>query len=266
MSDPLQLRGQTVLVAGLATRRSVAWATIQALQEAGAEVIATVHTAGRLDAVRKLFPEGRVEVCDVEKAEEIEALGQRLAADQIALAGLVHSIAYGNLRDAKAFEETSREDFLQAVQISAFSLVELTEALLPCLQPGGSIVATSISSLETTAPTYGMMSPAKAALEGCVRFLAGSLGRERGLRVNAVKAGPLKTQSSAGIPGYIENYLHAEQMTFRKAGVRTEEVAETILWLLSPRSSGVTGQGIVVDAGMGLNAFDPAVVKGGAAP
>jgi enoyl-[acyl-carrier protein] reductase I len=99
-------------------------------------------------------------------------------------------------------------------------------------------------------------------------FLAKSLADHAGggVRVNAVKAGPLKTSSSAGIPGYLDNYLFAEQATLRHAALRTEEAADAALWLLSPRSSGVNAQGLVVDAGMGVNFFDADIVRRATAP
>jgi enoyl-[acyl-carrier protein] reductase I len=105
------------------------------------------------------------------------------------------------------------------------------------------------------------MSPIKAALESASRFLAKSFSADTRVRFNTVNAGPLKTSASAGIPGYLDNYLHAEKMTFRKEALKTQEVADVAVWLLSPRSSGVNGQGVVVDAGMGWNFFDEALVK-----
>ena len=111
------------------------------------------------------------------------------------------------------------------------------------------------------AESYGYMAPIKAALDSSVVFLAKSFSTDSKVRFNAVKAGPLKTSSSAGIPGYLDNYLFAEAATLRHEALRTEEVASTVLFLLSPRSSGINAQGLVVDAGMGVNFFDREIVR-----
>jgi len=146
--------------------------------------------------------------------------------------------------------------------VSAFSLVELARAFKPWFADGASVVALGISS-QVTAAAYGYMSPVKAALESIARFLAKSFSTtgDAGVRFNTVNAGPLKTSASAGIPGYLENYLFAEQLTLRHRAVTTREVADAVVWLLSPRSSGVNAQGVIVDAGMGWNYFDESVVK-----
>ncbi len=123
------------------------------------------------------------------------------------------------------------------------------------------MVTISISTTTMAAENYGFMAPAKAALDSAVVFLAKSFKAFSGVRFNAVRAGLLKTSSSAGIPGYLDSYLHGEQATLRKEGLRTEEVAATTLFLLSPRSSGVDAEGIVVDAGMGVNYFDGEIVR-----
>jgi enoyl-[acyl-carrier protein] reductase I len=123
------------------------------------------------------------------------------------------------------------------------------------------VVAISISDTHMAAPGYGFMAPAKAALDSTVVFLAKSFSAFSDVRFNSVKAGPLKTSASAGIPGYLESYLHAESCTLRKRGLATREVADVALYLLSERSSGINAQGLVVDAGMGVNYFDAAVVE-----
>lgn len=115
--------------------------------------------------------------------------------------------------------------------------------------------------LKLVAENYGYLSPIKSTLEGCVRNLAKSFSRISRVRFNSVNAGPLKTSASAGIPGYLENYLYAEKLTMRKMAVRTAEVADTAVFLLSERSSGINGQGIVVNAGMDLNYFDSEIIR-----
>jgi len=184
------------------------------------------------------------------------------AAGITVIHGLVHSIAFANYSDGfKAFQETKRSDFLEATAISSFSLVELARALKPLLDPAASVVSIGISSLLVTPDNYGYMGPIKASLESTSRFLAKSFSADSEIRFNVVGAGPLKTSASAGIPGYLESYLYAEKLTFRKRALATEEVANAVLFLLSPRSSGMNGTTLVVDAGLGSNAFDAEIIR-----
>lgn len=260
MSDFLRLEGKKIVVAGTANRKSVAWFAAKTLEEAGAQVIYSVRSRERAAALAKLLEGKPLYVCDVEREEEISTLAEAVARDFGNVDGLLHSIAFANYADGfKPFHETKRADFLQATAISAFSLVELARAFAPRMNAGASVVSVGISS-QVTAASYGYMSPIKAALESASRFLAKSFSAQ-GIRFNSVNAGPLKTSASAGIPGYLKNYLFAEKLTMRKANVSTQEVADAIVWLLSPRSSGVNAQSIVVDAGMGWNFFDESVVE-----
>jgi len=200
-------------------------------------------------------------VFDLEREAETVAMAAAVGRDHGPVDGVLHSVAFANYsKGIVPFHETDRADFLQATAISAFSLVELARALKPHLRKDASVVAIGISS-QVTAANYGYMSPIKAALESCARFLAKSFSRDTEVRFNTVNAGPLKTSASAGIPGYLENYLFAEKLTFRRRALATQEVADAAVWLLSPRSSGVNGQGVVVNAGMDLNYFDEDVVK-----
>jgi enoyl-[acyl-carrier protein] reductase I len=263
MSDFLQLAGRTVLVTGLANRRSVAWHIARTLEEQGARVVYSVRSTARRQSLAALLGDRTVFVCDVEE----EGAAARLAAELQAaglgpLHGVVHSIAFANYREGmKPFHETSRADFLQATTISAFSLVELARALKPLLVPDASVVTIGISSLQVTPANYGYMGPIKAALESCARFLAKSFSADSAVRFNVVGAGPLRTSSSAGIPGYLESYLYAEKLTFRKRSLATQEVADVAAFLLSPRSSGLNGTTVVVDAGLSCNTFDQEVVR-----
>ena len=260
--DFLGLRDKTFLVAGLANRKSIAWHVGKSLEECGAKVIYTVRSPDRRASLETLLDRREALICDVEDEEQIRSLAEQISKKNISLDGFVHSIAFANYsRGIQPFHETLREDFLQAMTISCFSLVELSRALKLFLKKDASVVAMGISS-QVTAENYGYMSPVKAALESTVRFLAKSFSQESEIRFNCVKASPLKTSASAGIPGYIEQYLYAEKMTLRKRAVTTQEVANAVLFLLSPLSSGINGQGIVVNAGMDMNYFDRALVFG----
>lgn len=260
----LDFTNRRYLVMGVANRKSVAWAIAQGLEAQGAKVVYSVRSQARRESLTKLLAERPAYLCDVEFPEQIDALAAQLEptlATEGAFDGIVHSIAFANYSEGmQPFHETRREDFLQATAISSFSLVEVARAMKPLLKPDASVVTIGISS-QVMAENYGYMSPVKAALESMVRFLAKSFSADTQVRFNSVQAGPLKTSASAGIPGYMENYLYAEQMTLRKRALTTAEVANTALFLLSPMSSGINAQGIVVNQGMDMNYFDRHLVQ-----
>jgi enoyl-[acyl-carrier protein] reductase I len=258
--DFLKVPGKTFLVTGVANKKSVAFFIAKGLIDNGAKVIFSVQNEDNRNKVQNLFPDSAVLICDVESNESIRQLGEYCIKNNIKLAGFVHSIAFANYSEGlKPFHETKVEDFLQATNISCFSLVALANALKISFAEDASIVTISISNTRATA--YGYMGPIKAALDATVAFLAKSLSEISKVRVNAVCAGPLKTSASAGIPGYVNNYLFAEQLTLRKVALKTEEVANTALFLLSPASSGINATGIVVDSGMSCNYFDQDIVN-----
>ena len=249
---------------GVANRKSVAWAVAKLLKEEGASVIYCVRNKKRREELKCLLDDENVILCcDFENSEEIEFLGQEIESNTTGqLSGILHSIAFANYADGiKPFYETKREHFLQATQISSFSLVELSRICKPFLADNASVVTVGISSTEVTAENYGYMAPIKASLEGCVRYLAKSFSKDTKVRFNSVNAGPLKTSASAESLGTFVNYLFAEKLTFRKQALQTNEVANLATFLLSDRSSGINGQGIVIDAGMGLNYFDQDIVQ-----
>jgi enoyl-[acyl-carrier protein] reductase I len=263
MSDFLQIAGKTFLVFGVANKKSVAWLVAKSLEEQGAKVLYSVRSEARKKSLETLLARKPVFVCDVEDEGAAARLaGEIAAAGHAPLHGLVHSIAFANYSAGfKAFHETKRADFLQATAVSAFSLVEIARAFKPNLAPNASVVTIGISSLLVTPDNYGYMGPIKAALESSVRFLAKSFSADSAVRFNAVGAGPLKTSASAAIPGYLESYLYAEKLTFRRKNLETQEVANAVLFLLSEKSSGVNGTTLVVDAGLGANYFDKEVIR-----
>ena len=263
MADFLQLSGKTVLVFGVANRKSVAWFVAKSLEEQGAKVVYSVRSEARRKSLETQLADRPVFICDVEQEGTVERLATDVAAAGHApLAGIVHSIAFANYSEGfRPFYETKRADFLQAAAVSAFSLVEIARAFKPQLTTDASVVTIGISSLQVTPDNYGYMGPIKAALESAVKFLAKSFSANSAVRFNAVGAGPLKTSASAGIPGYLESYLYAEKLTFRKKNLETQEVANAVLFLLSNRSSGVNGTTLVVDAGLGSNYFDQEIIR-----
>jgi enoyl-[acyl-carrier protein] reductase I len=261
-TDFLQLAGKRVLVMGVANRKSVAWHTSRVLLEAGAEVVYSVRSEERRQQLQPLVGKATVLVCDVEFEDQIERLAAELGQQFDVLHGLVHSIAFADYDDQmKPFHETPKRDFLRAFDISCYSLVAVSNALKKILTPDASVVTISISTTRMASENYGYMAPIKAALDSSLAFLAKSFSRFSQVRFNAVSPGLLKTSASAGIPGYVDSYLYAELATLRKAAIRTEEVANTVAFLLSPRSSGINAQRIVVDAGMNTNYFDADFVR-----
>lgn len=262
MFDFLSVAGKRFLVMGVANKKSVAWKIAQLLEQAGAEVIYSVRSEARRASLAKLLGERRVLVCDVEQQAEIDALAEALRGDEQPLAGLVHSLAFADYSDGiKPFHETPRAAFLQAVDISCFSLTAVCNALREHFEPDASVVTIGISTTRMASESYGYMAPIKAALESSLAFLTKSFSRFSRVRFNAVSAGLLKTSASAGIPGYVDSYLYAEQVIPRGQAVTTDEVAATAAFLLSPRSSGIVAQSVVVDAGMAINYFDADVVR-----
>jgi enoyl-[acyl-carrier protein] reductase I len=265
MIDFLKLAGKNILIVGVANRKSVAWHTAKMLMDAGANVLFSVRSETRAESVRKLAPGAPVFVCDVEHQEQIDRLCTEVSGTVPVLHGLVHSVAFADYSAGwKAFHETPRAAFLQAINISCYSLMALSDAFKGILdREEGSVVTISISTTRMAAENYGYMAPVKAALDSSLCFLAKSFSKFSKVRFNAACPGLLKTSASAGIPGYVDSYLFAEKATLRKLAVQTDEVASTVAFLLSPRSSGINAQGIVIDAGMSTNYFDDSIVRQG---
>ena len=262
--DYLALSGKSFLVFGVANKKSVAWHVGKSLAECGAKVTYVVRSPERKESVAKLLAGSDVLVCDVEHEEQIARLRDELAAKGGRFHGLLHSIAFADYTAGmKPFHETPKRAFLRAMDISCYSLMAVSNALKDLLEPDASVVTVSISTTRMASENYGYMAPIKAALDSSLAFLTKSFSRFSKIRFNAVAPGLLKTSASAGIPGYVESYLYAEQIIPRKQAVQTQEAADVAVFLLSPRSSGIVAQNIVVDAGMSINYFDADVVARG---
>jgi enoyl-[acyl-carrier protein] reductase I len=261
--DFLQLTDKSILIFGVANRKSVAWHIGRVLAETGAKCVYVVQNEDVRQNVAKLVDDReKIYVCDVEHEEQIARLREELAGREEKFHGMVHSLAFADFSDGiKPFHETPKKAFLQAVDISCYSLIALSNAMKDLLDPDASVVTISISTTQMASESYGCMAPIKAALDSSLVFLAKSFSRFARVRFNAVAPGLLKTSSSAGIPGYVDAYLYAEQVIPRKKAVATEEVAQVAAFLLSPRSSGINAQRIVVDAGMAINYFDRELIE-----
>jgi enoyl-[acyl-carrier protein] reductase I len=260
--DYLQLAGKNILVLGVANQKSVAYHIARLLEQSGAHVIYAVRTTQRREALSKLLEGREIYVCDVEHPDQIDRLANEVRRGHDGLHGMVHSIAFADYQGRlKPFHETDRSQFLRALDISCFSLIALAGALRDHMATDGSVVTISISTTRMASENYGFMGPIKAALDSSLAFLAKSFSSFSQVRFNAVAPSLLKTSASAGIPGYVDAYLYAEQVIPRRRAVETEEVASVAAFLLSPRSSGINAQSIVVDAGMSINYFDNAIIN-----
>ena len=262
--DYFDVKGKKFLVFGVANKKSVAYFIAKGLIELGAEVILSVLNDEVKKKAEKLFPEAKVYFCDLENEADINMLRTNIVSDHndIIFDGIIHSVAFANFSNGLVpFYETEKKDFLQAVDISCFSLVSIVKSFKDILDPLASVVTISISTTRMASENYGYMAPVKAALESTLAFLAKSFSSFSSVRFNAVCAGLLKTSASAGIPGYVDSYLFAEKATLRHKALSTQEVADTALFLLSPRSSGINAQRIIVDAGMETNYFDKDIIN-----
>ncbi len=259
--DFLGLEGKRILIFGVANRKSVAFHIAEVLKEAGADLVFSVLGQEQAAFVNKAFPGSSVHICDVGDEKQLQSLVSDVGGKG-KIYGIIHSIAFASYTDGfKPFHQTRKDDFLKTMDISCYSFIQIAGLFKPHMDPEGSMVTISISTTRMAAENYGYMAPVKAALDSSICFLAKSMSEDTKIRVNGVGASLLKTSSSAGIPGYIEPYLFAEKATLRKSALKTEEVANVTAFLLSPRSSGINAQTVIVDAGMSVNYFDKTIVK-----
>jgi enoyl-[acyl-carrier protein] reductase I len=253
------LEGRTGLVVGVANKRSIAWAIAQALAGAGMRLAFTYQGARLKENVEELaatVPNAQLYPCDVTSDADIAAMITALEREVGALDTLVHSVAFAQKEDLEgAFVGTSREGFKLAHDVSAYSLVALTRAALPLLEKSGqgSVIAMTYYGSEKVTGNYNVMGVAKAALEAAVRYLAADLG-PRGIRVNAISAGPLNTLAARGIKGFTGILQHHAEKAPLRRNVEPREVGDTALFLASRLSSGITGEVIFVDCGYNIMA------------
>lgn len=248
------LAGKKVLIVGLATDRSIAWGISQAMQREGAELAFTYQNERIKDRVLELSNQlgsQLVMPMDVGIDAEIDAAFALLRAEWGALDVIVHSVAYAP-REALTggfVAATTREAFAVAHDVSSYSLTALARAGLPLMEGrAGAIVTLSYLGAVRSIPSYNVMGLAKASLEANVRFLAADLGA-KGIRVNAISAGPIKTLAAAGIPGFRKMLHHVEQYAPLKRNVTTEDVGNAAAFLCSDLAAGITGETLYVDSG-----------------
>ncbi len=255
------LQGKTALVTGVANRWSIATAIARELHAHGAQIVLTYQGERVKDEVEKLALElsnALVVPCDVSDEASLAALNATIAEKVGTIDTLVHSIAFVKKEDlgGKVYD-TSRNGFALALDISSYSLIALVAHLRPSLNDGASIMALSYYGATAIVPNYNVAGIAKAALEAIVRYLAYDLG-ERGIRVNAISAGPIKTASSRQVAGFSKMIDKVTEASPLRRNITAEDVGRTAVYLASDLSAAITADVHFVDAGYHAMGMSPA--------
>ncbi len=250
------LQGKKGLITGVANKRSIAWAIAQAAHREGAQLAFTYQGERLKESVAELANSlgGNPPLfdCDVANDAQLDAVFQGIKSSFGTLDFFVHAVAFAKREELEAeFLPTSREGFRLALDISAYSLTALAQRAAPIMTDSGSIVAMTYYGAEKVIPRYNVMGVAKAALESSIRYLAFDLGPKK-IRVNGVSAGPVQTLAARGISGFTDMMKIVEAKAPLRRNVLIEEVANAAVFLLSPLSSGVTGEILYVDCGYNI--------------
>jgi len=250
------LAGKKAAIFGVANDRSIAWAISEAFHAEGAELAFTYAGEVLEKRVRPLAEGIGAKIilpCDVTKDEEIEKVFATLKQEWSGVDILIHAIAFANKEDlSNPYVQTSRQGFHLAMDVSAYSFVALARYAAPLMEGRkASILTMTYMGAEKVVPNYNVMGVAKAALEASVRYLAHDLG-PKGIRVNAISAGPIRTLAAAGISGFKDMLHYVSERAPLKRNIDAEEVGKTALYLCSDWGSAVTGEVIHVDAGYNI--------------
>lgn len=253
------VNGKKGVIFGVANERSIAWAIAKRLHEEGMELAFTYAGEAFESRVRPLAESVGARLvlpCDVTRDAEIDAVFETLKKEWGGLDALVHSLAFARKEELKGeFMGTSRAGFALALDVSAYSLVALSRGVAPLMEGrSGAIVTLSYYGAEKVIPNYNVMGVAKAALEASARYLAADLG-PMGIRINTISAGPIKTLAAMGITGFKTILDAVEAKAPLRRNATLDDVAGTALYLLSPLSSGVTGEVVYVDSGFNIIGF-----------
>lgn len=251
------LKDQRALVAGIANERSIAWGIANALYREGAHLVLTCQNERLLGRVQRLaarLGNARVILCDFSDDAQVEAVVRWLQEEWKQLDVLVHSIAYSprELLAGNYLDHLERNAFLQAMDISVYSFAALARAIVsvPLMDRGGALLTLSYLGAERAVPNYNVMGVAKAALESSVRYMAADLG-PRGIRVNALSPGPVRTLAASGISGLHGILSHVEHSAPLRRNVALEDIGHAAAFLCSERAAAITGQVLYVDCGYG---------------
>ena len=249
------MEGKKGLILGLANDHSIAWGIAQALHREGAEIGYTYVGETLERRVRPLAESlgaTLIEPCDVTNDEQIAALMDRARAAFGQIDFLIHAVAYANKEELNGpYLRTTRAGFLTALEVSAYSLTALVKAADDLFAPGASILTLSYHGARKVMPNYNVMGVAKAALEASVYYLAADLG-PRGIRINAISAGPIRTLAASGITGFRSLHRAFAEVSPMRRNVTIEDVGNTAVYLCSDLASSVTGEILYVDGGFNV--------------
>lgn len=246
------LEGKKVLIFGVANNKSIAYGIAAQFKAQGARLAFSYVGDALKKRVEPIAEELDGEFtfqCDVTSDGDIAAAADYVKEQWGDVDIIVHSVAFANREDLKnRYIDTTRDGFKLALDVSAYSLVALCSAFEPLLTPGGSVMTMSYYGAQKVITNYNVMGVAKAALEASVRYLSVDLG-EKGVRVNAISAGPIKTLAASGISGFKNIFNHIEERAPLRRNVTTDDVGRTAVYLASDLSNGVSGEVIFVDSG-----------------
>lgn len=253
------LRGKNIVVMGVANRRSIAWGVTKSLHRAGANLIFTNRQERSYKRLTKLLEQNEIKAklivtCDVADDESIKSAFAEIKDKVGTIHGLVHSVAFANREELQGeYADTSRDGFLLAHDISAYSLVAVTREAKKIMTEGGSIVTQTYIGSERVMKNYNIMGVAKASLEASVKYLAEDVGKYN-IRVNAISAGPIRTLSAKGVSGFNDiNSVIEEKAPLRRT-VDQDQVGDATLFFISELSRGITGEVLHVDSGFHIMA------------
>ncbi|MFS0749463.1 enoyl-ACP reductase FabI [Oceanobacillus sp. 1P07AA] len=248
------LEGKNIVVMGVANERSIAWGITKSLHNAGANLIFTNRQERSYQKLVKLLDKHEMKAtaiisCDVASDESIQQAFNEVGEKVGVIHGVVHSVAFANRDELQGeYANTSRDGFLLAQEISAYSLVAVTKAAKEFMTEGGGIVTQTYLGSERVIPGYNVMGVAKASLEASVRYLAEDMGKY-GIRVNAVSAGPIRTLSAKGVSNFNEKANVIVEKAPLRRNVDQDEVGDATLFLISEMARGITGEVLHVDSG-----------------
>ncbi|MBE6459498.1 MAG: enoyl-ACP reductase [Alphaproteobacteria bacterium] len=258
------LKGKKILITGVANDWSMAWAIAKRASEMGAEIAMPYAMPALEKRVRPLAESigaKFVQECNVQNDEQLDDLFNKIGAEWGHLDGMLHAIAFSDKNELTGrYADTTRDNFKNTMDISVYSLVDLTRRASKLMDNGGSIVTLTYYGGEKSVPNYNVMGVAKSALDSSVRYLASDLGRD-GIRVNAISAGPIMTLASSGVGGFKAMLrLNAEQTPLRR-NMTLDDVSGAAMYLFSDLSSAVTGEVHHVDCGYSTTGMMPNEMK-----
>jgi len=248
------LEGKKAIVFGIANDQSIGWHIAQALNDNGVQIAVAYQKRVEqlVGPLLAMLNNPLAQKCDVTDDGLLDAFFEKVKKEFSRVDFLIHSIAFSKRQHlAGKYYETDWRGYQVAHQVSSYSLVELTRRALPLMNNGGSIITMTYYGSNKVIPNYNVMGVAKAALEASVRYLAHDVG-EKGIRVNAISAGPIKTLASSGITDFDKILEKVRQQSPLKRNIKAGDVADLALFLCSDMSHNITGQVIYVDAGCSI--------------